>query len=65
MGIKGVKLEILEVDLQGNIAMEVGKYQLKGADGEVVDRGKYLVTWKNEQGTWKIHRDIWNTSQSL
>ena len=22
-----------------------------------------MVIWKNDGGTWKLHRDIWNTSQ--
>jgi uncharacterized protein (TIGR02246 family) len=64
MGIKEAKLNILEVDLQGNTAIERGQYQLKGAGGEVMDQGKYIVIWKQEQGQWKLHRDIWNTNQS-
>ena len=27
------------------------------------DSGKYLVVWKNDGGSWKLHRDIWTTSQ--
>src|SRR4051794_38390872 len=60
MGIKEAKLDILEVDLQGNTAIERGQYQLKGAGSEVMDQGKYIVIWKQEQGQWKLHRDIWN-----
>jgi hypothetical protein len=32
-----------------------------GADN-VVERGKYLNVWKQEDGTWKMHANIWNTS---
>jgi ketosteroid isomerase-like protein len=35
---------------------------IKGAKGEVMDRGKYIVAWKDEGGKWKLHRDIWNSS---
>jgi ketosteroid isomerase-like protein len=35
---------------------------MKVEGGKVVDRGKYIVIWKREQGQWKLHRDIWNTS---
>jgi hypothetical protein len=31
-------------------------------DGKVLDKGKYIVIWKKEDGTWKLHRDIWTTS---
>ena len=63
MGIKDVKLDILEVELHGDAAFEAGRYQLKGANGEVMDEGKYVVIWKQEKGRWKLHRDIWNTNR--
>ncbi|MCG6957208.1 MAG: hypothetical protein LJF04_14560 [Gemmatimonadetes bacterium] len=25
-------------------------------------RGKCVVIWKNEDGAWKLHRDIWTSS---
>jgi ketosteroid isomerase-like protein len=61
-GVKGVKLTTLELTPRGDIAYEVGKYELAGQGGNVLDRGKYVVVWKRESGRWKIHRDIWNTS---
>lgn len=63
MGIKEVKLDIEEVELQGEAAFEVGQYQLKSAEGLLMDQGKYIVIWKQEDGQWKLHRDIWNTSK--
>lgn len=63
MGIRQVKLEIMDVEPQGDSIIEVGHYQLKGAGDEVMDWGKYLVIWKQEDGNWKLHRDIWNTSR--
>ena len=63
MGIKEVKLDIAEVEVQGNVVVEVGHYQLKDASSELLDQGKYIVIWKQEGGQWKLHRDIWNTSQ--
>jgi len=62
MGIKGAKLETVEVEGQENAVFEVGNYVLSGAQGEVMDRGKYVVIWKSQRGKWKVHRDIWNSS---
>ncbi|MBM3235612.1 DUF4440 domain-containing protein [Candidatus Poribacteria bacterium] len=62
MGIKSATLETIELDIQGNAAIEIGKYTLQGAGGQILDAGKYLVVWKQEGGQWKWHRDIWNTS---
>ena len=28
----------------------------------MLDKGKYVVVWENENGSWKIYRDIFNTS---
>ena len=61
-GIKSAKLETVEVEGCGDTAYEVGKYTLF-ADGEQMsDKGKYIVIWKQEDGQWKLHRDISNTS---
>jgi uncharacterized protein (TIGR02246 family) len=58
MGIKTIKLETVEVEGYDNAASEVGKYTLTGETGQVLDRGKYIVIWKQEAGQWKLHRDI-------
>lgn len=62
LGLTGATLETLEVDVSGGIAVEVGRYWLLAGE-TVADQGKYLVVWKNDAGRWKLHRDIWNTSQ--
>ena len=63
MGIQDVKLESQEVEAHGETAFEVGKYTLYVAGGVEADQGKYVVVWKKEDGAWKLHRDIWNTSR--
>jgi uncharacterized protein (TIGR02246 family) len=60
--LKGASLETLEVEAHGETAIEVGRYRLLG-EGATADSGKYLVVWKNDGGSWKLHRDIWTTSQ--
>jgi len=62
MGIKTIKLETVEVEGYGDTASEVGRYTLAGEGGQVLDRGKYIVIWKEEAGQWKLHRDIFNSS---
>jgi uncharacterized protein (TIGR02246 family) len=62
MGIKEAKLESVEVEGHGDTATEVGKYTLYGEGGQVLDKGKYIVIWKQEDGQWKLHRDIFNSS---
>ncbi len=62
MGIKSAHLSTVELDECGSeTAVETGTYEL-GDGTNVMDHGKYLVVWKLDGGTWKLHRDIWNTS---
>jgi ketosteroid isomerase-like protein len=63
MGVKEAKLDIVEVEGQGDAVIEVGRYRLSGAGGEMMDQGKYIVIWKQDEGRWKLHRDIWNSSE--
>jgi len=62
MGIKRAKLEIIETEQHGDTAIEMSRYRLSGADGELMDEGKYIVVWKQVDGSWKLHRDIWTSS---
>jgi uncharacterized protein (TIGR02246 family) len=62
MGLAGASLETIEVEAHGDTVVEVGRYRLL-AHGDTADAGKYVVVWKNDGGTWKLHRDIWTTSQ--
>ena len=63
MGLAGARLETIEVDNEGDTAIEVGRYTLMASDGSVADEGKYLVVWKRIEDRWFIHRDMWNTSR--
>jgi ketosteroid isomerase-like protein len=62
MGVKGAKLQTVELEEHGDAAYEVGKYALLDTKAQTLDAGKYVVIWKREQGQWKWHRDIWNSS---
>ena len=63
MGLKEAVLETIDLEEHGDTAIETGHYVLKADGGVVADHGKYIVVWKNEGGTWKLHKDIWNTNQ--
>ena len=65
MGIKEAKLETVRVEAEGNLAYEIGRFALavqpESGEGTTI-AGKYVVVWKNQGGTWKLHADIWNTN---
>ena len=62
MGAKALKLETIEVEGYGDTAFEVGKYTLEDEAGKPMDQGKYIVIWKREGDSWKLHRDMINSS---
>lgn len=62
LGIRDARPVTLEVIPMGDVAIEVGTYSLHAPDGARIDRGKIMVVWKEEDGTWKMHRDMWNSS---
>ena len=61
-GVKEATLTPTEVEAHGDTAYEIGTYTMGAGGGKQLDRGKYIVIWKRENGQWKLHRDIWNTS---
>jgi len=65
MGVKGAKLEIMEVEGFVDTTIEVSKFKLLDGEGQVLDQGKYIVIWKKVDGEWKLHRDIFNSSMPV
>ena len=61
-GVAAVELKTLEVYGQGSTATEVGEYTLRDKVGKMLDRGKYIVLWKHEDGGWKLLRDMFSTN---
>ncbi|RWB96825.1 MAG: DUF4440 domain-containing protein [Mesorhizobium sp.] len=63
-GMKNLTLKALEVEESANLAYEVGAFTLDvpSKDGALSTlAGKYIVVWKKGgDGTWRLHRDIWN-----
>ena len=63
-GVKKVDLVTLDVGVGGDVAHETGTVVLTivpEGKGAITAKAKYLVVWKRQSdGSWKIHRDIWN-----
>ena len=61
MGIRKLKLDILEIEVHGDTAIEMSKYTLTNEGEKIIDRGKGIVIWKFNNSNWMMHRDIWNS----
>jgi len=62
-GIAAVELKTVELYGGNKTATEVGEYSLLDKAGKTLDRGKYIVIWKQEGGDWKLLRDMFSTNQ--
>jgi ketosteroid isomerase-like protein len=62
MGVKDFNLKTTDISGAGDLLVETGAYELKSANKTLIDKGKYVVVWKQQSGVWKLFRDIGNTS---
>jgi ketosteroid isomerase-like protein len=61
-GIRSIRLETVDVQIAGDVAIEIGRGKLEVTKpAPATLDGKYVVVWKQEAGEWKWHIDIWNT----
>lgn len=58
-------LSITDIIVQGNLAIEIGKYDMKMSGPDVpewADNGKYITIWEEQKdGSMKIKVETWNT----
>jgi len=58
-GVRRVELSTLDLQPLGDGAYEVGRATLTLAGGQRATP-KYVAIWKQEDGAWRRHVDIWN-----
>ncbi len=65
-GVGGV-ITLTTTEVWGNneVITEEGVFEIKSKEGAQLDKGKYIVLWKKEDGKWKLHRDIGTTDLPL
>ena len=62
VGIKELALTTTDITGTPDFVIETGKYEMKDAKKNLVDKGKYVVVWEKRHGEWKLYRDIGSTS---
>ncbi len=60
-GISKVEMQNLEIWGDENMLVTQDAWKIFLEDGTEIDRGKAIVMWKKEDGTWKIFRDMINS----
>ncbi|MFN0013121.1 MAG: YybH family protein [Saprospiraceae bacterium] len=54
-----VKVTAEEIFGNADNVIETGTYELLDDEGASFEKGKFVVVWRQEGGSWKIHREIW------
>ena len=59
MNVEDARLSTVEAEMAGDMVVEIGSVELDLA-GRQTATAKYVVVWKQEDGGWRWHIDIWN-----
>jgi ketosteroid isomerase-like protein len=59
MDCSSATLETVHAEASGDMVAEIGKAVLTLGSGQTVEV-KYVVVWKQEDGAWKWHIDMWS-----
>jgi hypothetical protein len=59
LGATAVKLETIDLQALGDGVYEIGRATISMAGGQQ-GVAKYVVVWRQEEGEWRWHVDIWN-----
>jgi ketosteroid isomerase-like protein len=56
---KSISLATVSAEPAGDKVVEIGRAEIVLGDGQTA-RVNYVVVWRQEDGRWKWHIDIWN-----
>jgi uncharacterized protein (TIGR02246 family) len=60
-GIAAIDLKTIKILGDSSILAEEGTYLFSDSQKKQIDKGKYIVLWKQEAGNWKMDRDMWTS----
>jgi ketosteroid isomerase-like protein len=64
MGVTDYKVTTTNVYGGPDNVIEEGRYEVDSSGNKAMEKGKYIVIWRQDKGRWKIYRSIWNTDGS-
>ena len=65
-GITDWKFTTTDLTGDSDFLVETGQYEINDPAKKLVDKGNYVITWKKQDnGEWKVYRDIGVTSMPV
>ncbi len=62
LGVQSLKLSTVDLQVTGDVAVEIGTAELVTNQPTSPNNLKYVVVWKREGEGWKWQIDIWNAA---
>jgi len=62
MGIRDITFSTTDITGDENFLIETGAYEIRDGSKALIDKGSYVVVWKQQNGEWKLYRDTGITS---
>jgi uncharacterized protein (TIGR02246 family) len=56
-----MEFDVRDIIVFGNIVYRQGNYSQALGDGST-EYGKFIQLWKNADGSWKVHRQMWSSN---
>lgn len=62
-----IKIIVTATAVYGNATevIEEGTFDFPDDNGGSYDKGKFIAIWKQEDGKWKLYREIWNSNNPI
>lgn len=63
---KELKIVVTATKIYGGpeVVVEEGFYEFPDDTGNIFEKGKFIALWKQEDGKWKLLREIWNRNNT-
>lgn len=62
MGLRDFTFTTTDITGDENFLIETGVYEIRDGSKALIDKGSYVVVWKQQNGEWKLYRDAGITS---
>lgn len=63
MSEQGIRIDLADRKAvsSGDLGYQTGRFSIASADGELLDRGKFIEIWRKVDGEWKISHDMYSS----
>ncbi|MEL4456497.1 alpha/beta fold hydrolase [Lutimonas vermicola] len=61
-GMHSLQLHLVDLEISGDLLIANGKYSMRNEQNEILDIGKFIAIYRNENNKWYLQTDMFNSS---